>query len=83
MKNTTEKAVIVAYTTEDKSYPVVVEFERLEDEIDWLNDWDFIRRKVVEIIDINKLNENYFDLKSDIKIGLESFLNIENLKVIY
>ena len=83
MKNTTEKAVIVAYTTEDKSYPVVVEYECKDDEITWLDDQYYRRDKVVEIISINKLNEDYSDLKYDIKIGLQSYFHTLNLKVIY
>jgi len=80
----TEKAIIKAWTADDKVYPVVVEFEDLgiqrEFELDGIH-FEWVR--YIEVINTVKLSKNYTALDEDIKAGLESYLGVENLKLIY
>ena len=80
----TEKAIIIAYTTEDQGYPVVVEFIESDPSYEYEDD-GFHYRTInnVEIVNINKLDREYSALKDDIRSGLELLLNTSRLNIIY
>jgi len=83
----TEKAIIKAWTADDKVYPVVVEFEVTDSDYHYDNgdkyNLAFKVIKEVTITNIVKLDRDYTALEDDIKAGLEKYLGVENIKLIY
>lgn len=75
-----DKAIMIAYTSDGIGHPVVVEYFTHEDRM-WI-DWDLFITTIVEIVSIVKLGHLPFsDLEYDLMIGFESLLRTNRVRI--